>query len=275
MVRAVAGLAMLMLSACGPRPESGADPDIAGPTIVSLNPCADAILAEVAGEGQLLAISHYSHNPATSSMDPASARRWPAIGDTVEEVLAYKPDVVVAGIFIQPSTQRALERLGIRVVTIDVVGSFEESDAQIRDLAALTGHPERGERLVAEIGEGLRRHAAPAGSRPVPAILWQEGNIVAGSGSIVARLLESAGFASLSARRGMGQGDYLTLEEVLVDPPEVLLVAGDGRAQSHPALEHIDGATRAEFRPELYYCAGPSLVRASARLAEIRRSVGA
>jgi iron complex transport system substrate-binding protein len=273
MVRGAAGLALLLLSACTAQPRAGAEP--AQPRIVSLNPCADAILAEVAGEGQLLAISHYSHNPATSSMDAATARRWPAVGDTVEEALVFKPDVVVAGIFIQPSTRDAFERLGIRVVTVNVVGSFEQSDAQIRDLAALAGHPERGERLVAEIAEGLRRNVAPVGSRRVPAILWQEGNIVAGGGSIVAQLMEASGFASLSARKGLGQGDYLTLEEVLVDPPEVLLVADDGRAQSHPVLERVEGLKRAEFRPELYYCAGPSLVRASVRLAEIRRSIGA
>lgn len=271
MVRGIVGLTLLMLAACSPRPVAKADH--AQPRIVSLNPCADAILAEVADPDQLLAISHYSHDPGGSSMDLAKARRWPAIGDSVEEVLAFDPDVVVTGIFIQPATANAFARLGIRVVTIDVVGSVEESDAQIRDLAALAGHPERGERLVAEIGEGLKRHAAPTGTRPVPAVLWQEGNLVAGAGSIIARLMETAGFSR--AAGGLGQGDYLGLEEVLLDPPEVLLVAGGEDAQSHPALDRLAGVTRAEFRPELYYCAGPSLVRASARLAEIRRSVGA
>ena len=38
------------------------------PTIVSLNPCTDAILAEVADPAQLLAISHYSHDPRATSM---------------------------------------------------------------------------------------------------------------------------------------------------------------------------------------------------------------
>ncbi len=271
MVRGVAGLALLMLAACSPRPAG--QTDSAGLRIVSLNPCADAILAEVADRDQLLAISHYSHNPGTSSMDLAKARRWPAIGDSVEEVLALDPDVVVTGIFIQPATANAFARLGIRVVTVNVVGSVEDSEAQIRELAALAGHPERGERLVATIAESLKRFAAPAGSRRVPAILWQEGNLVAGDRSIVARLMETNGF-SRGAQR-LGQGDYLSLEDVLLDPPEVLLVAGGEQAQAHPALAHLKGVTRAEFRPELYYCAGPSLVRASARLAEIRRSVGA
>ena len=53
------------------------------PTIVSLNPCTDAILAEVAEPAQLLAISHYSHDPQASSMPMAQARRWPATGGTV------------------------------------------------------------------------------------------------------------------------------------------------------------------------------------------------
>lgn len=270
-MRLLAGLALLILSACTARPEAGTA--IAGPRIVSLNPCADAILAEVADPEQLLAISHYSHDPRTSSMDLATARRWSATGGTVEEVVALDPDVVVAGIFIQPATAAAFARLGIRVETVNIALSFGDSDAQIRALAKLAGHPERGERLVTEIGQGLQRTLPPAGSRPISTILWQEGNIVAGQESIVNRLMEWTGFANASAARGMGQGAYLPLEDVLADPPEMLLVSGTEIAQSHPALGRLTGVKRAEFGPEYYYCAGPSLVRASERLAAIRRSV--
>jgi hypothetical protein len=47
------------------------------PAIVSLNPCSDAILAEVADPGQVLALSHYSRDPRSSSMDVGLARRFP------------------------------------------------------------------------------------------------------------------------------------------------------------------------------------------------------
>ncbi len=59
MIRWLAG-AVLALGGCSaPAPTSGPVSNDR-PSIVSLNPCADAILAEVATPGQLLAISHYS-----------------------------------------------------------------------------------------------------------------------------------------------------------------------------------------------------------------------
>ena len=96
------GLAALLLAGCA---ESRA-PEIqnaalaehlpARPSIVSLNPCSDAVLAEVADPAQLLAISHYSHDPRASSMDVALARRFAVTGGTAEEVLALDPDAMEA-----------------------------------------------------------------------------------------------------------------------------------------------------------------------------------
>ena len=103
-------LFVLLLAGCAPVVERRAG--TTHPTIVSLNPCSDAILAEVAEPAQLLAISHYSHDPRASSMPLAKARRFRVTGGTVEEVLALDPDVVVADPFIAPAT-RAGWRVGI------------------------------------------------------------------------------------------------------------------------------------------------------------------
>ena len=77
MIRWLAG-AVLALGGCSaPAPTPGpANSDRS--SIVSLNPCADAILAEVAAPGQLLAISHYSKDPRASSMEADDARRYRA-----------------------------------------------------------------------------------------------------------------------------------------------------------------------------------------------------
>ncbi|HEY6815006.1 MAG TPA: ABC transporter substrate-binding protein, partial [Croceibacterium sp.] len=153
----------------------------AHPTIVSLNPCTDAVLAEVAEPGQILAVSHYSHDPRATSLPLAEARRFRATGGTVEEVLALDPDLVVAGSFLPPATAQAFDRLGIRVETFGIVADLAENAAQIRRLAALAGHPERGEALLARIDAALAaaRHEGP----PVVALLWQSGGIVPGEGT--------------------------------------------------------------------------------------------
>ncbi len=260
---------MILLGGCVAAPppaDSYAQRGQAHPTIVSLNPCTDAILADVANPGQLLAISHYSHDPRATSMDVGTARRFRATGGTAEEVAALAPDIVVGSSFMDPATRGALGRLGMRVETFGIAPTVAESVAQVRALAKLAGHPNRGEALVRKIEASL---AAPGGP-PVETALWQAGGIVPGRDTLIAELMTRAGLASYSARRGMAQGDYLPLERVVADPPALLLVTGSERAQRHPVLARIAGLQVESFDPALTYCGGPSIIRAMARLRAVR-----
>jgi iron complex transport system substrate-binding protein len=259
--------AWLTLAACAAPPPRAASE---GPTIVSLHPCADAILAEVADPAQVLAISHYSHDPRATSMPLAQALKFRATGGTVEEVLALDPDVVVAGAFLPPATGQAFEQLGIRVETFGIIPDLAEDAAQIRRLAALAGHPERGAALQARIDGALEktRRQGPA----LRALLWQAGGIVPGEETLIARLLTHTGFASHSAARGLGQGAYLPLERVLADPPEMVIAAGSERMLTHPVLQRLEDVRYERLDPTLLFCGGPTVIRAVERLAEIRRS---
>lgn len=248
------------------------------PTIVSLNPCTDAILAEVADRRQILALSDYSRNPASSSMDVATARQFPAVSGSVEEVLALKPDIVVAGTFLPAATIAGFDRLGLKLVQLPIVGTVEESKAQVMELGRLVGHPERARALNARIDIALTKAAPPAGEASVSAIVWQSGGIVPGQGTLIADLLRRTGFLNLSAVRGMQQADVLPLERMLADPPRLILAAGDPRANedrslSHPALSALAGTRRERLDPSLLWCGGPTLIRAAERLADVRRTM--
>ncbi len=260
-------LALVLASCAGA--EARAPQGDARPTIVSLNPCTDAILAEVTAPGQLLAISHYSKDPRASSMEPQDAARYLATGGTVEEVLALDPDLVVASTFIDPATRAALEDLGLEVATFGAASTVEDSAEQVRELAELAGNVAAGEALVVRMEAALQ--AAATMGAPVETALWQPGGIVPGESSLVSDLLHRTGFASYSASRGMAQADYLSLEQVVADPPEVLLVAGGETGQRHPLLSRIPQMRREVFDTRLIYCGGPTIVRAAERLANIRK----
>lgn len=270
-------LLALALAGCSASASPDAPPHSSRPTFVSLNPCTDAILAEVADADQILALSHYSRDPASSSMDVRAARRFASVGDGVEEVMTLKPDWVVSGTFMAPATSRAYARLGMRLEKLPIAPDVEASKAQVRRLAALAGHPERGEALVARIDAALSAAAPPPG-QPVSAVVWQSGGIVPGEGTLIADLLRRTGFASHSAARGLGQAASLPLENMLADPPRVILAAGrpgaeEDRMLAHPALARLDGTTRARLEPSLLWCGGPTIPRAAQRLAAVRRQL--
>ncbi len=259
-------LAVLLTGGCSVAEPPDRTP-AGAPTIVSLNPCTDAVLARIAPPGQVLALSHYSRDPSGSSIPQALARRYGVTGGTVEEVLALDPDVVVAGAFLPPATRAAFADLDIRVETFGIARTVADSTAQVRRLGAIAGRDTAADRLADEIEAAASPELAEA--RP-SAVLWQPGGIVPGEGELVDDLLARAGFTNHSAARGYGQASYLSLERVVADPPDMLLVAGGERAQRHPALRAASDMRVERFDPSLLYCGGPTIIDAMARLREIR-----
>ncbi len=265
--------AALMVAACAPAAadEAGTQHPTPKPKIVSLNPCLDAILVDVASPAQVLALSHYSRDPGSSSIPAAVAARYGVTGGTAEEVIALRPDLVLASIYLPQPTRAALERAGLTVATFGSPTSVAESAAQVREVARLAGQPAAGEALAATISQ------SPSQTRPaLSALLWQPGEIVAGENTLIAELLRAEGFASHAAARGLKQADPVRLESVLADPPQVLLVAGDAPGQRHPLLGTAMKAMHvAALDPSLIYCGGPTIPKARARLRAIRAEVEA
>jgi len=247
------------------------------PTIVSLNPCTDAILAEVTGPGQLLAISSYSHDPESSSMPMAEARRFRAIAGTVEEVATIHPRVVVASAFLDPASEAAFRRLGYRLIKMPIAPDLASAREQVRELARLTGHPEKGEKLVARIDAAVARNAPPSAWRQVPALVWESGGLVAGDRTLIVDMMRHTGFTNVAGARGLSQADYLPLENVLADPPRVVFAVGDPLAEEdrmlhHPALSALKSTRRFQLSRSILWCGGPTIPRALDELAAAHRA---
>jgi iron complex transport system substrate-binding protein len=176
---------------------------------------------------------------------------------------------VLASIFLPQPTRQALERAGLTVATFGSPATVSESVAQVREVAALVGQGDKGEALAARIAA-----PPPPAGEAISALLWQPGEIVAGEQTLIAELLRQEGFASHAAARGLKQADAVTLERVLAEPPEVLLVAGDAPGQRHRVLEQgVPAMHIAPFDPSLIYCGGPTIPKARARLRAIRAEV--
>ena len=80
--------------------------------IVSLNQCLDAILVELVPTERIAAISHYSRDPLRSPI-AALAQRLPITYESAEEIVALRPDLVLASRHSAIPTRNALRRVGI------------------------------------------------------------------------------------------------------------------------------------------------------------------
>jgi len=248
--------------------------------IVSINLCADELLLALADPGQIAALSPFAADPDMSFMaDQAKALRHDA--GEAETVVDLDPDLVFAGRFTKRATRDMLTRLGYPVVLLDPARGVAQSIDQIREVAGLVGHPERGDALVAAIDDARNRAAAAAGvSRPTAAV-YQRRGYVTGADTLTGELIAVVGFANQGGALAGATGGFVPLERLIAERPDYLIVASSNpRAEdqgtallAHPALKRLYPPERRIVLPErLTVCGGPSLPAALDWLAgEARR----
>lgn len=238
--------------------------------IVSINPCTDAILLELASPEQIGAISQYSHDPTSSSVELEIAKKFTAIGQSAEEIIALKPSLVLAGGHLSPSTLRALHSLDIRVMQSPVANSIDQSHDQIRDIATAIDQEERGEALIKQIEMALGK--ASTDTPAIPALIWQGGGLVPGKDTLIDELLAHTGFENTATQYGLSQWDIIGLERLSANPPAVILRGGNSsdRILYHPIMDDIDTEIT-DFPQSLIWCAGPTIIKAANKLHAIRK----
>jgi len=246
--------------------------------IVSLNPCLDAILVQVADRAQIAAISHYSHDPEASSIGPLG-RTYPKTYGSAEEVVALRPSLVLTGQYGGAASRAALSRLGVRTELFGVPATIAESVAQVVRMGALVGHAERGRTLAARIEAAVAAAAPPPGAPRFSALVFQARGFAAAKDTMMDELMTRTGVDNAATRYGLTRTGNVPLELLIADPPDVLLAgrvrpgapAWADRILGHPALETIaHRMRRADFPSSLTFCGGPVLIQAARRLAEIR-----
>ena len=237
--------------------------------VVSFNLCADQLVVALADPEQIAALSPYATDSALSVVaDKARAFRkadWQA-----ESTLLLEPDLVLIGPNDRSVTRRMLSSQGLRVVETGFVSDLESARKQVREMAALFGHPERGERLIAELERARLRLAAAATKGGRTALVVERGGYTQGPSSLAATLLAEAGLKP-PAGAPAGYGGFIPLERFLVLRPDLVFLKDPPSAATdqgamflvHPALRDLYPPERRVTLPTRYtMCGGPALVAA-------------
>jgi iron complex transport system substrate-binding protein len=250
--------------------------------IASFNVCADQLVVALADPGQIAGLSPYASDPAISTV-AEKARAYPRLALQAEAMVPLAPDLVLVGTWDRPLSQRMLRDLGFRVVGVDVVGDVAAARAQVREVAKLVGHPERGEALIAAIDAAQRRLAAAPRPASSTALLIGNAGYTVGPNSLAGALLAAAGLG-LPPGAPTGYGGFVPLERLIALNPDYLVMASlieraDGQGAlylTHPALKTLYPPARRIVLPARYtLCAGPSLIEAFDYLAGVMASLAA
>ena len=274
--RAIVALAALVLAGT---PTSAADPP---QRVASFNVCADQLVIALADPEQIVGLSPYASDPAISVIADA-ARDFPRLALQAEAMVPLAPDLVLVGTWDRPLTQRMLRSLGFRVVGVDVVNDVAAGLAQIREVAKLLGHPERGEKLIAQIEAARRRLAAAPRPKASSALLIGNSGYTVGPESLAGALMREAGLTPPPGAPA-GYGGFVPIEKLVMLRPDLLVMSTivetpDGQGAlylTHPALRALYPREKRIVLPNRFtLCAGPSLIAAFDYLTDVMTKLAA
>ncbi|MCB1488086.1 MAG: ABC transporter substrate-binding protein [Bauldia sp.] len=249
--------------------------------IASINLCADELLIALADPDQIASLSVYATDPKLSYF-AREAAAYPHGAGEAETVVELEPDLVLAGRYTKRATRDMLTQLGYPLELLDAARSIDDSIAQIRQVAAIVGHPERGEALIEEIEAARRRATEMPAGKPVTGAVYQRRGYVTGGDTLTGELMTLVGIANAGGDLAGARGGFVRLEELVATPPDLILVTtpstspGDqGEALlAHPALAALYPPEKRILLPErLTVCGGPSLPAAIDWLASEARRV--
>jgi iron complex transport system substrate-binding protein len=203
--------------------------------IVSNNLLTDQWLLALAPRDRVASVTWLSRDPAYSPLWRV-ALEVPSNRGSAEEVLRFKPDLVLAGRYAATETVRMLERLGVRVVVFDYAPDFEGIAAQAREIGALIGEPEAAERFAASMQARLERVRESRPAHPLKLLEYGQNGWTHGRGTVLDLLLREAGHANVAAEHGVEWMAQLPLEQVVRMQPEGFIIPR--RNDGAPSLAH-------------------------------------
>ena len=288
-------LAILVLTACSSLSPAfgnmtftdglGREVKLNGPAqrIISMAPSNTEILFAIGAGNQVVG------RDALSDF-PEEAKKLPDIGSTfdalnTEQIVALKPDLVLAAEINTPEQVKQLEDLGLTVYYLKNPLTLEEMYANLEIVAKLTGHEKEAATLIDSLKKrvaAVDEKIAPISSRPNvfyeldatdPAKPY-----TAGKGTFITQLIERAGGHNIAA--DIDGYPQMSLEQVVAADP-AFIILGDARygvspesIAQRPGWENLNAVKNGQvvpFNDDLVSRPGPRLVDALEELAKLLR----
>lgn len=243
---------------------------------VSMNLCTDQLAMLVAGDDQLVSVSALSQDPNSSAMADAAAA-FPVNHGRAEEIHLFEPDLVIAGRFNAGATVSMLQRLDIPVVVFEPANSLSDVRENLRRMGKVLGQAERAEQLIAAFEGRLAILSATTLNAPAAALYFPNG-YTRGEGTLVGDIVRVAGFANVASDYGIRTGAHLSLEQLVMAAPELVITgsrhAGYSRSETimeHPVLAQAaaSGAHRGLVNRD-WICGTPHVLAAIERIGALR-----
>ncbi|MDH5355564.1 MAG: ABC transporter substrate-binding protein [Gammaproteobacteria bacterium] len=247
--------------------------------IVSIGLCTDQLLLMVARRSQIASLT-------TSSTDQNMSYMAEAVGDiplnsaSVEEIIPYKPDLIIGSHFAARDTTRFLRQLGYQVKLVTLPRTVEEIYGMLIRFGEWTGNQARAAAIITRMKREITDIQARYAHRPEKStIIYSPNGYTIGSNTLENDVLKHAGFRNLSAEMGIVGFKKISLEQVIAARPDFLQLDNHvynrnslaSRYLGHPVLNKVVNEQDHLFIPSrIRACAGPMVTEAIGYMAAKR-----
>ena len=197
--------------------------------IVSYSISTDEILMALVKPERIAALSRLVDDPGVSSI-VEEAKQIPdrVQGNSMENVLTFKPDLVIIPDFHPPEMLQSARELGLKVYIYKTPSDIKGVKRSIRQIAALTGEKEKGEAVIAKMEARIqqvqqRLANIPASQRKRVIQLRSEGAFYAPDNSF-GDVCRHAGVSDATLELKYPSAMEITQEKVVELNPDIIFV---------------------------------------------------
>lgn len=214
------------------------------PRVASINVCTDQLVMLLAEPDQIVSLSLLADDPRSSVM-ASKAGLFAKNTGRAEALAVQKPDVVVAGEYNDPALIALLRSIGIEVVQFPVTRALADIPGEIRKMGDVLGQAAKADRIASDLELTLEKPRPLTDDAPLAAFFFPNG-FALGAGTLSHDILVAGGARNLSVELGFQGNGTLSLEQVILHAPDLLIGAQtyDGFSLSeemvtHPALSQV------------------------------------
>lgn len=235
--------------------------------ILSMNQCTDLMVMQLVPKARIAGVTYLARDGA-KALFPGAATGIPVNYGTPEDIIRFRPDLILTGDFSLAVTRRLAREVGAPLVEVKSARTFEDVRRSIRQVGAAVGEPARAEALVRRMDSEIAELATRRPPQPNRIVAWDGGATVPGTETFANEIIRAAGAVNIAAQPGPAYTSF-GVEELLQARPEALLYGGGDRPlvqneeSRHRAIRQVFAGRRIAFADVTYSCGLPQSVEAA------------
>jgi len=238
--------------------------------VVSINLCTDELAIQLARPGQLVAVTFLVKDPL-SSVYYKSAKPFASHNNSLEQIVSYKPDLILASQYTPSALLGRLRQLGFKIFVLPVARSIAQVNANIITVGHKLGNVavakkivEQNTRLISAINLGV------AVNKTLNVIVYLPGGMSHSGKGLMSQLVRMAGMQNIAAIKGYTGWRSVSIEQLLLWNPDLLLVIQSysqfrsmaNELFNHPAIQFFRKQNRIVTIPVQWLsCGSPSTLK--------------